>query len=271
MSGQSEVSSYVNVATYHRSDGTTGALRPTTLALARRGLAARCLRYAGQPIRVSVARSSRAVCRRTSRRHEPSDRHPPRGEMTNTEIESWVADVAGRTKPAAVHWCDGRRGEADELAMGMLANGTLERLDEARYPRSFLHRSNPSDVARTENLTFICSKNEDDAGPTNNWMSPEEGFGENARVLKWAIDRISGRVASRQTPIGHVPRSGDLDLTGLAISRSALDALLSVDAQSWLAEIEQNEVLLRKFQDRLPSALGPEHRSLRERVGASIS
>src|SRR5688572_6150390 len=94
--------------------------------------------------------------------------------MRNTEIESWVADVAGHTKPAAIHWCDGTQREADELTERMLASGTLVRLDEARHPRSFLHRSDPSDVARTENVTFICSKKRDDAGPTNNWMSPED-------------------------------------------------------------------------------------------------
>lgn len=94
--------------------------------------------------------------------------------MSNRELESWVADVARHTKPGAIYWCDGSRQEADELAELMLANGTLERLDEARYPRSFLHRSHPSDVARTENLTYICSKKKEDAGPTNNWMSPED-------------------------------------------------------------------------------------------------
>jgi phosphoenolpyruvate carboxykinase (GTP) len=93
--------------------------------------------------------------------------------MRNTEIESWVADAAGHTKPAAIHWCNGSEDEAAELTKRMLASGALVELDGARFPRSFLHRSNPTDVARTENLTFICSKKKEDAGPTNNWMSPE--------------------------------------------------------------------------------------------------
>ena len=64
--------------------------------------------------------------------------------------------------------------EALSLEDGMLADGTLIRLNEAAFSRCFLHRSHPSDVARTEHLTFICSNREDDAGPTNNWMAPEE-------------------------------------------------------------------------------------------------
>ncbi|MDF2691801.1 MAG: Phosphoenolpyruvate carboxylase [Labilithrix sp.] len=94
--------------------------------------------------------------------------------MKNHEVESWVADASGHLKPAAIHWCDGSDQEAQELTRRLLANGEAERLDEQRFPRSLLHRSHPSDVARTENLTFICSKNPSDAGPTNNWMSPEE-------------------------------------------------------------------------------------------------
>lgn len=61
--------------------------------------------------------------------------------MNNSEIESWVADVARYTRPAAVHWCNGSREEADELIRPMRASGTLERLDEARHPRSFLYSS----------------------------------------------------------------------------------------------------------------------------------
>lgn len=130
--------------------------------------------------------------------------------MRNSEIESWVADVAGHTKPGAIHWCDGSKEEGDELSKRMLANGTLERLDETRYPRSFLHRSHASDVARTENLTFICSKEKDDAGPTNNWMSPEDAersiwpLFEGAMVTRtlYVVPYLMGPSGSKYSRVG---------------------------------------------------------------------
>src|SRR5689334_14080599 len=90
----------------------------------------------------------------------------------NKELSDWVNSVASYTKPDRVSFCDGGVIEARMLQERMLADGTLLRLNESAYPRSFLHRSHPSDVARTEKLTFICTKDQDDAGPTNNWMAP---------------------------------------------------------------------------------------------------
>jgi phosphoenolpyruvate carboxykinase (GTP) len=94
--------------------------------------------------------------------------------MTKREVESWVADIAGHLKPTAVRWCDGSESEAQEITTQVLTHDDCEQLDERRFPRSFIYRSHPSDVARTENLTFICSNKGEDAGPTNNWMSSEE-------------------------------------------------------------------------------------------------
>ena len=76
--------------------------------------------------------------------------------------------------PAEVVWCDGSKAEYDRLVSQMLGDGTLVPLNERTYPNCYLHRSHPTDVARTEQLTFICSRNKDDAGPTNNWMDPRE-------------------------------------------------------------------------------------------------
>jgi len=92
----------------------------------------------------------------------------------NRILSDWVNDVARFTKPDRIHWCDGSEAENAELIKRMLADGTLETLNPQTHPQSYLHRSHPSDVARTEHLTFICSYYQADAGPTNNWMSPAE-------------------------------------------------------------------------------------------------
>ena len=91
-----------------------------------------------------------------------------------TPAERWVDEVARTTRPSRVVWCDGSQAENDSLVEGMLASGTLLRLDPRQAPGCTLHRSHPSDVARTEHLTFISSRKQEDAGPTNNWMAPDE-------------------------------------------------------------------------------------------------
>ncbi len=94
--------------------------------------------------------------------------------MNNQSLSAWVDEVARRTQPDRVVWCDGSEAEYRDLVQKMLADGTLHELDQTAFPGSYLHRSHPSDVARTEHLTFICSEKTEDAGPTNNWMSPAE-------------------------------------------------------------------------------------------------
>src|SRR6266540_5382030 len=91
-----------------------------------------------------------------------------------TPLEQWVDEVAQMTHPAAIAWCDGADEEYQRLIEHMMSDGTLHRLNQHTYPECYLHRSHPSDVARTEHLTFICSPAKDDAGPTNNWMAPQE-------------------------------------------------------------------------------------------------
>ena len=99
-----------------------------------------------------------------------------------TPVERWVEDVARHTRPDRIVWCDGSEAENQTIMEEMLADGTLSRLHPKRFPGCTLHRTHASDVARTEHLTFIASRKQEDAGPTNNWMSPTD-----ARQKVWPL------------------------------------------------------------------------------------
>ncbi len=107
-------------------------------------------------------------------KNEPGDAACKAGSVANAELIRWVDEVAAIAKPDRVHWCDGSEAERDLLMARMVEDGQFLPLNEKEYPNGFLSRSDPNDVARTEHLTFICADKKEEAGPTNNWMSPAE-------------------------------------------------------------------------------------------------
>jgi phosphoenolpyruvate carboxykinase (GTP) len=138
--------------------------------------------------------------------------------MSMTSVaEQWVNDAAALTAPSRTEWCDGSKAEYDRLIEAMLRDGTLLPLNSRSYPNCYLHRSHPSDVARTEQLTFICTGRKEEAGPTNNWMSPADAKRKAGEYLKGAMrGRTMYVIPYLMGPVGSV-----MSRTGIMVTDSA--------------------------------------------------
>ncbi len=109
------------------------------------------------------------------------------GHVRNQGLRNWVQEMAALCKPAAMHWCDGSQREYDDLCDVLVKSGAFIRLNQEKRPNSFLARSDPGDVARMEDRTFVCSVRKTDAGPTNNWVDPKEMKATLSRLFDGAM------------------------------------------------------------------------------------
>ncbi len=139
----------------------------------------------------------------------------------NPSLLSWVRDMAALCKPDKVVWCDGSEEERVRLTKYAVDTGVLIPLNPKKRPGCYLHRSNPNDVARVEHLTFICTPEKDEAGPTNNWMAPAEAY---SKLTKLFDGSMKGRTMY-VVPYVMGPLGSPLAKVGIELTDSVYVAL----------------------------------------------
>jgi phosphoenolpyruvate carboxykinase (GTP) len=168
---------------------------------------------------------------------EPTTHQVMPAPERNEYVQAWVRDCAAMCKPAEIYWCDGSATERESLIEQGIGEGIFIRLNPQKRPNCLLHRSNPNDVARSEQLTFICTPSEDTAGPTNNWMSDKQGY---ARLKPLFNGCMAGRTMY-VVPFVMGPIGSPMAKVGVQLTDS-IYAVVSMGSMTRMGQVAWNEL-----------------------------